>query len=68
MGDALKSKSRAFWVQVHLWLGLTLGVIGALPLLGNRLQARIDLAPVKAPARSPCDPPGTSRVFMTKSL
>ena len=30
MGDALNSRTRAFWVQVHLWLGLTLGVIGAL--------------------------------------
>src|SRR5919107_969099 len=35
------------------------GMIGALPLLGNRLQAMIDLAPVKAPARSPFDTPGT---------
>jgi len=30
VGDALKSRTRAIWVQVHLWLGLTLGVIGAL--------------------------------------
>jgi glycolate oxidase iron-sulfur subunit len=35
------------------------GVIGALPLVGNRLQAMIELAPVKAPARSPFDQPGT---------
>ena len=26
----MKTRMRAFWVQVHLWLGLTLGVIGAL--------------------------------------
>ena len=35
------------------------GAVGALPLLGNRLQAMIDLAPVKVPARSPFDQPGT---------
>ena len=35
------------------------GVIGALPLLGIRLQAMIELASVKAPARSPFDQPGT---------
>jgi len=35
------------------------GVIGALPLLGNRLEAMIDLAPAKAPARSPFEQPGT---------
>ena len=35
------------------------GFIGALPLLGHRLQAMIDLAPVKVPARSPFDQPGT---------
>ena len=35
------------------------GFIGALPLLGHRLQAMIDLAPVKIPARSPFDQPGT---------
>ena len=35
------------------------GVIGALPLLGNRLQAMIDLAPAQVPARSPFDQPGT---------
>lgn len=39
------------------------GVIGALPLLGNRLQAMIDLAPVKAPARSPLDQPGTFEAY-----
>lgn len=37
------------------------GAIGALPLLGNRLQAMIDLAPAKAPARSPFEQPGTFR-------
>lgn len=35
------------------------GVIGALPLLGNRLQAMIDLAPATIPARSPFNHPGT---------
>ncbi|WP_114945182.1 glycolate oxidase subunit GlcF [Microvirga calopogonii] len=35
------------------------GVIGALPLLGNRLQAMIELAPAKVPARSPFEQPGT---------
>jgi glycolate oxidase iron-sulfur subunit len=35
------------------------GLIGALPLLGNRLQAMIDLAPAKVPARSPFNHPGT---------
>jgi glycolate oxidase iron-sulfur subunit len=35
------------------------GLIGALPLLGNRLQAMIDLAPAQVPARSPFDTPGT---------
>ncbi|MET0529293.1 MAG: glycolate oxidase subunit GlcF [Microvirga sp.] len=35
------------------------GVIGALPLLGNRLQAMIDLAPAHVPARSPFSDPGT---------
>jgi glycolate oxidase iron-sulfur subunit len=35
------------------------GLIGALPLLGNRLQAMIELAPVRVPARTPFDQPGT---------
>jgi glycolate oxidase iron-sulfur subunit len=35
------------------------GLIGALPLLGNRLQAMIELAPVRLPARTPFDQPGT---------
>ncbi len=35
------------------------GAIGALPFLGNRLQAMIDLAPAKVPARSPFNHPGT---------
>ncbi|MDF2687305.1 MAG: 2-hydroxy-acid oxidase [Microvirga sp.] len=35
------------------------GVIGALPLLGNRLRAMIDLAPAQVPARSPFNHPGT---------
>ncbi|MGO4387366.1 glycolate oxidase subunit GlcF [Microvirga sp. 2YAF29] len=35
------------------------GVIGALPLLGNRLQAMIELAPAQVPARSPSNHPGT---------
>ncbi|MGO4527117.1 glycolate oxidase subunit GlcF [Microvirga sp. 2MCAF35] len=35
------------------------GVIGGLPLLGNRLEAMIDLAPAKAPSRSPFEQPGT---------
>jgi glycolate oxidase iron-sulfur subunit len=33
-------------------------LIGALPLLGNRLQAMIELAPVRLPARTPFDHPG----------
>ncbi len=37
------------------------GLIGALPVLGNRLQAMIDLAPTRVPARSPFDEPGTFR-------
>lgn len=35
------------------------GVIGAMPLLGNRLAAMIDLAPARVPGRSPFDNPGT---------
>ena len=35
------------------------GLIGALPLVGSRLQAMIELAPAQAPARSPFDAPGT---------
>jgi glycolate oxidase iron-sulfur subunit len=35
------------------------GIIGALPLLGNRLQAMIELAPVRVPPRTPFDHPGT---------
>lgn len=34
------------------------GLIGALPFLGSRLQAMIDLAPAHVPARSPFDHPG----------
>jgi glycolate oxidase iron-sulfur subunit len=37
------------------------GLVGALPLLGNRLQAMIELAPVRVPPRSPFDQPGTSK-------
>jgi glycolate oxidase iron-sulfur subunit len=35
------------------------GVIGALPYVGSRLKAMIELAPARAPARSPFDAPGT---------
>jgi glycolate oxidase iron-sulfur subunit len=35
------------------------GLIGALPFLGSRLQAMIDLAPARIPPRSPLDRPGT---------
>ncbi|MFC1456662.1 glycolate oxidase subunit GlcF [Microvirga arabica] len=35
------------------------GFIGALPLVGNRLQAMIELAPVRVPPRTPFDQPGT---------
>lgn len=35
------------------------GVIGRLPYVGSRLRAMIELAPVRAPARSPFDAPGT---------
>ena len=35
------------------------GLIGALPLVGNRLQAMIELAPARVPARSPFEAPGT---------
>jgi glycolate oxidase iron-sulfur subunit len=35
------------------------GLIGSLPLLGSRLHAMIDLAPVRMPARSPLAAPGT---------
>jgi glycolate oxidase iron-sulfur subunit len=38
------------------------GLIGALPFLGNRLQAMIDLAPAKLPARSPLSEPGTFKI------
>jgi glycolate oxidase iron-sulfur subunit len=37
------------------------GLIGGLPVLGNRLQAMIDLAPAHVPARSPFSEPGTYR-------
>jgi glycolate oxidase iron-sulfur subunit len=37
------------------------GIIGALPLLGSRLQAMIELAPVRVPPRTPLDQPGTYR-------
>lgn len=37
------------------------GVIGALPVLGHRLQAMIDLAPAQVPARSPFGQPGAYR-------
>jgi glycolate oxidase iron-sulfur subunit len=40
-------------------------LIGALPLLGRRLQAMIELAPVRIPARSPFDSPG---VFKTEGV
>lgn len=35
------------------------GLIGALPVLGHRLQTMIDLAPARVPARSPFSQPGT---------
>src|SRR5918998_1525971 len=35
------------------------GLIGALPFLGTRLQAMVELAPAHVPARSPFDKPGT---------
>ena len=35
------------------------GLIGALPFLGTRLGAMIELAPAHVPARSPFDKPGT---------
>ncbi|KLK91608.1 2-hydroxy-acid oxidase [Microvirga vignae] len=35
------------------------GLIGALPLLGSRLQAMIELAPARMPPRSPFGQPGT---------
>jgi glycolate oxidase iron-sulfur subunit len=35
------------------------GLIGALPFIGARLRAMVDLAPARAPARSPFDHPGT---------
>ena len=34
------------------------GMIGALPFLGTRLKAMLDLAPARIPARSPFDRPG----------
>jgi len=34
-------------------------LIGALPVVGTRLEAMIDLAPARVPARSPLDQPGT---------
>src|SRR5688572_4361527 len=34
------------------------GVIGALPFLGTRLQAMVELAPAHVPARSPFEKPG----------
>jgi glycolate dehydrogenase iron-sulfur subunit len=37
------------------------GVIGALPYVGSRLKAMIELAPARAPARSPFDAPGVFR-------
>ena len=37
------------------------GLIGALPFLGTRLGAMIELAPAQVPARSPFDKPGTFR-------
>jgi glycolate oxidase iron-sulfur subunit len=33
-------------------------IIGALPLLGNRLRAMLELAPARLPARSPFETPG----------
>ena len=41
------------------WRSPSRALIGALPLLGNRLQAMIELAPARVPARSPFDQPGT---------
>jgi glycolate oxidase iron-sulfur subunit len=35
------------------------GLIGALPFIGPRLRAMVELAPARAPARSPFDHPGT---------
>jgi glycolate oxidase iron-sulfur subunit len=37
------------------------GLIGALPFLGARLKAMVDLAPARVPGRSPFDAPGTFR-------
>jgi glycolate oxidase iron-sulfur subunit len=34
------------------------GVIGALPFVGTRLQAMVELAPARVPARSPFEKPG----------
>jgi len=38
------------------------GLIGALPLIGSRLKAMIELAPAQLPARSPLGQPGTFKV------
>ena len=35
------------------------GILGALPLVGRRLRAMIELAPARLPSRSPFDSPGT---------
>jgi glycolate oxidase iron-sulfur subunit len=35
------------------------GAIGALPFVGSRLRAMVELAPVRIPSRSPFDAPGT---------
>ena len=37
------------------------GLIGALPLVGNRLRAMLELAPARLPGRSPFANPGVSR-------
>ncbi|HEY8566838.1 MAG TPA: glycolate oxidase subunit GlcF [Beijerinckiaceae bacterium] len=37
------------------------GLVAGLPLVGNRLAAMLDLAPIEVPARSPFDKPGTAK-------
>src|SRR3954471_20757934 len=47
-----KLKLRGFWVQVHLWLGLTLGVLGiAIGITGSVLVYENDIDAAIDPAR-----------------
>ncbi|MBF9234970.1 glycolate oxidase subunit GlcF [Microvirga alba] len=42
------------------------GLIGKLPLFGQRLEAMVDLAPSRIPARSPFDAPGEFKTETTR--